>query len=412
MFFRQNSLRFPSGFGYSDLPAFGVCEEDEYFGRILAAGDFNGDGFDDLAVGMPAQEIDTVAQSDTNDGEINIVDGSTSGLYLWTSTAYDGYDLDEALGEGSSLGWVHNHFGVTLAASNGEGAADLAIGVPGYTIPQAVGDDVTFAGAVAVMLGSQGSTLAADRTELWSQASPDIEDCEEANDHFGGPVMSFPHLDWLPRHGWKLQHYQPTFSSKPNASHNLYLDFNGHTEDGTNWDPRDLFADDIVTPSFNLAGSNPYYFNRTERSIIRDVWYAVAEDFAPFDINVTTVYPNDGRIDDGEDMRVAIGGSCSDWYDEDVWGVANIGSFTNSSLGNVGYVFSEDILPQDASAITFDHAIDIAAICSHEAGHTFGLYHKSDAIVHEPGVWELLAEYSWGGNGWTPIMGGHGNRTI
>ena len=59
---------------------------------------------------------------------------------------------------------------------------------------------------------------------------------------------------------------------------------------------------------------------------IQTVWATVAEDFAPFNIDVTTVEPsvladNAPPTDaNGVAMRVAIGGKSTDWYSPTVYG--------------------------------------------------------------------------------------------
>jgi hypothetical protein len=54
----------------------GGAETDDCFGRALAAGDFNRDGYVDLAVGVPWEDVDSVAGA----GVVNVVYGSSAGL--------------------------------------------------------------------------------------------------------------------------------------------------------------------------------------------------------------------------------------------------------------------------------------------------------------------------------------------
>ena len=54
----------------------GVAERDDYFGWSLGTGDFNGDGKDDLVVGVPYENIDSI----TNAGAINVIYGTHSQL--------------------------------------------------------------------------------------------------------------------------------------------------------------------------------------------------------------------------------------------------------------------------------------------------------------------------------------------
>jgi hypothetical protein len=59
------------------------------------------------------------------------------------------------------------------------------------------------------------------------------------------------------------------------------------------------------------------------------IWRAVAEDFAPFNVDVTTEEPASvealRRVGTGDTqwgIRVVIGGSCTDWYSGGCGGVA------------------------------------------------------------------------------------------
>jgi hypothetical protein len=51
-------------------------ETNDFFGAALAAGDFNNDGFFDLAIGVPGESIGSVAGA----GVLHVLYGSVSGL--------------------------------------------------------------------------------------------------------------------------------------------------------------------------------------------------------------------------------------------------------------------------------------------------------------------------------------------
>ncbi|GAA2505657.1 FG-GAP repeat protein [Streptomyces thermolineatus] len=91
----------------------GSAEVDDAFGAMTAAGDFNGDGYTDLAVGAPREDV----SGDTDGGTAVIVWGSASGLSGGTTVA----DPRPA---------NHDRFGKALAAAdfNGDGRHDLAVG--------------------------------------------------------------------------------------------------------------------------------------------------------------------------------------------------------------------------------------------------------------------------------------------
>jgi FG-GAP repeat protein len=83
----------------------GSVETDERFGDATAAGDFDGDGFDDLAIGDWGATIDTFKAA----GQVHIVYCGPSGLTIF----------------GSGLG---------VGDFNNDGRAGIAIGVQGETL--------------------------------------------------------------------------------------------------------------------------------------------------------------------------------------------------------------------------------------------------------------------------------------
>lgn len=77
----------------------------------------------------------------------------------------------------------------------------------------------------------------------------------------------------------------PVFHSKPGAARVIYLDYDGHATPSTSaWGSLSAAAFDI--------DSNPSAFGPSEVEVITTSWGRVAEDFAPFDVDVTTEEPN------------------------------------------------------------------------------------------------------------------------
>jgi hypothetical protein len=148
----------------------GVCEDSDGFGGNLAAGDFNGDGKDDLAIG-------------TNSEGVHFLFGSWLGLTAVGSRVIDVDSLPTA------PGWHVEECGMDLTAGDfdGDGRDDLVISRAGahYTLPDL---PVKFyLGAVQVLYGSPTGPLAAF-AQFWTQDSPGVADEAEMGDYFGFSV--------------------------------------------------------------------------------------------------------------------------------------------------------------------------------------------------------------------------------
>ncbi|GIH23783.1 hypothetical protein Aph01nite_20930 [Acrocarpospora phusangensis] len=110
----------------------GFAESWDYFGSALAAADFNGDGRDDLAVGVPGEGLSVYPRAmEYGEGTVHVIYGSGGGLK--TSTT-EGWSQNSLVG----VPRMYDHFGAALAAGdlNGDGDAELAIGIPGENAVQ------------------------------------------------------------------------------------------------------------------------------------------------------------------------------------------------------------------------------------------------------------------------------------
>ncbi len=170
----------------------------------------------------------------------------------------------------------------------------------------------------------------------------------------------------------------PAMSSFPSASAVLFLDFDGHLVENTSWN----YAGPIQCASANMDNTK-----------ITSVFNRVAEDYRPFNINVTTDSTKYLAAPANRRMRVILT-TTWEWYGA-AGGVAFIGSFTWGDdtpcfvfTGQLGY-----------------NVKYISEAASHEAGHTFGLYHQS----HYDANCVKISEYHYGIGtgeiGWAPIMG-------
>ena len=130
--------------------------------------DFNGDGKEDLAVGVPGEN--TLA------GGVHIIYGSASGL----TTAGNQLFTQNSPGiPGGEEDYDHCGASVTAGDFNGDGFADLAFGCPGEDAPSA-----SSSGAVMVIYGSSAGLTSAG-SQFWSQNSPGINGGSETLDRCG-----------------------------------------------------------------------------------------------------------------------------------------------------------------------------------------------------------------------------------
>lgn len=186
----------------------------------------------------------------------------------------------------------------------------------------------------------------------------------------------------------------PAFSSLPGADHTLYLDFDGHTTQGTTWNSQ-YGINTIVSPEYDIDG-DPSTFNATELQRIENSWKWVAEDFAPFEINVTTVDPGPAALS-------YSGGGDTQWGTRVV---ITDDTFANCGCGGHAYVGSFDDSQDEPVFVYNTSQKGVSEAATHEAGHALGLTHDG----YSGGA------YYWGhGTGatsWAPLMGASYNRNV
>jgi hypothetical protein len=152
-------------------------ESGDQFGASLAAGFFNGDGFKDLAIGVPGEDIGT-----TNDaGVVHVIYGSSIGLSTTQVRPVQNITQGGSVGDTIEAG---DAFGSSLTAWNfgRTSQADLAIGVPSEDIGSAQN-----AGLVHVIYGAS-SGLTPTGSQVWIRGSGGLPGSPETDDKFGQAV--------------------------------------------------------------------------------------------------------------------------------------------------------------------------------------------------------------------------------
>jgi hypothetical protein len=172
----------------------------------------------------------------------------------------------------------------------------------------------------------------------------------------------------------------PKLSSYPAATATIFLDFDGHYLQGSMWNggnPLNCAPSGMTDPQ------------------ITEIFYRVAEDYRPFQINITTdsavflAAPMNRRV------RVIITPTSA--WQPGVGGIAYVGSFTWGD-DTPCFVFSDRLVYS---------AKRVGECCSHESGHTVGLSHQSKYgnDCSTPTETYNSGSLTAGEIGWAPIMG-------
>jgi FG-GAP repeat len=154
-----------------------ATERDDFFGDALAAGDFNNDTFDDLAIGVPFEDAGSIIDA----GAVNVLPGSAAKLTGVGSQLF----TQNSAGVGSAAE-DSDVFGLAVAAGdfNQDTFDDLAVGVPGEDV-----GGIFNGGAVNVLYGSAG-LLNGVGSQLFTQDSPGVGSAAEDNDFFGDALAA------------------------------------------------------------------------------------------------------------------------------------------------------------------------------------------------------------------------------
>ncbi|HEY6565812.1 MAG TPA: hypothetical protein VIY86_15115, partial [Pirellulaceae bacterium] len=190
----------------------------------------------------------------------------------------------------------------------------------------------------------------------------------------------------------------PILHSRPEATKKIYLDFDGHLVENTAWND---FNNDlpIHAPAYSVDG-DIFTFTQPEATNMTQIFNRVAEDFAPFNVDVTTEFPGAAAFTAGNTAIRAListdvddallGGTGNQWY-SNAGGVAFLNSWTWND-GSPVWIFENNL--------TNGNVKNVAEATSHEVGHALNLSHD--------GVSGGSSYYGGHGSGttaWAPIMG-------
>ncbi len=161
-----------------------------------------------------------------------------------------------------------------------------------------------------------------------------------------------------------------SLESLPGVDHVIYLDFDGEVVDWVN-------GSTITANSWGWDNEK-----------ITEIWKIVAEDFAPFEVNVTT---NRDVFDaTSKTKRIMAVFTPTDDAAPSTGGFAYLDSFSSSDI-DVCWVYHESIRGAGDTG-------------SHEVGHALGLRHD--------GRNDPVEVYYRGHNNWAPIMGYSGDKIV
>ena len=193
--------------------------------------------------------------------------------------------------------------------------------------------------------------------------------------------------------------------SRPTSTHTIFLDFDGTTVSGTAWNASPFFLPNGFYSGYTLDGDTTT-FTDPEKEEIQKIWQRVTEDYAAFDVDVTTQDPGAAAIDRtdladqnfGTRAMISSNGTASS-------------TICSNNCGGIAYLDVFDMVGPNHNyyqpAWVFSHLLsndnkNIAEATSHEVGHNFGLNHDGTSTLG----------YYTGHDMWAPIMGVGYNRPV
>ena len=195
--------------------------------------------------------------------------------------------------------------------------------------------------------------------------------------------------------------------SRATSTHKIFLDFDGTNVSNTAWNvPANQGGPGL--PNGNYEGYSldaSAAFSDAEKEEIQKIWQRVSEDYAPFDVDVTTQDPGEAALDRSDANDQAFGTralitesaqAVQTLCQSQCGGLAYVGVFNQASDAGEAHSFRQPAWVF-ASTLNNSDTKAISEATSHEVGHNFGLSHDGRTTPAEG--------YYTGHDPWAPIMG-------
>lgn len=170
----------------------------------------------------------------------------------------------------------------------------------------------------------------------------------------------------------------PILNSRPSAIATVYMDFDGEVVNDISWNE----GNTINALAYDLSDAQ-----------INQIFDRMEEDFAPFNLNITTDRAKYNAAPVGLRMRCIV--TPTDAAGPGAGGIAYLNSFAQAGTASFSSTIPCWVFNQRPN--------DIAEAASHEIGHTFGLTHDGRNLPSEQE--EYFEGHGSGATGWAPIMG-------
>jgi hypothetical protein len=192
----------------------------------------------------------------------------------------------------------------------------------------------------------------------------------------------------------------PVRHSRAGASRVIFLNFSGARITNTLWNEQ-RSVNEFVCVAYDRDGDTTT-FSGGEQADLIEIWERVAEDFRPFDVDVTTERPavfTSQMLEAvitrsvGEDLATPNPGA----EVGSVVGIAYLDVFGTSGIGAARpcFIYSD----------RFPNARTIANTAAHELGHNLSLRHDGRVIADQQIQEEYYLGHGVGETSWRPIMG-------